>query len=283
MKKKLLDGLIVKQNLIGKSVFSIEDGQNIGTVKDVLVEKGTKQPIFLVADEEWFKGGKVIRGSHVSKIGKDALVVENKEKLMTVNNPEVEDIMSKSICFRGKAVTKDNQQLGEIKEYSIDCNKIECIDLEVVTEPETDKRSYFPVEDITDITEDGVVLKESPPAPVVEESPEIKDQEQNGQSTEKNGEDSGLVPTAESQEGLIEESADTSAIGAHKDLKQILEERQDKFLLGKKADRDITADDGTLIIQKGEVITKEILEEAKKAHKYIVLSFCIKTDLVKKS
>ena len=53
------------------------------------------------------------------------------------------------------------------------------------------------------------------------------------------------------------------------------EERHRRFLLGKKASRDIVADNGTVIVKSGEAITEAVLQKAKMANKFIELSMNI--------
>lgn len=53
------------------------------------------------------------------------------------------------------------------------------------------------------------------------------------------------------------------------------EERHRRFLLGKKAARDIKTDSGVLIVKAGADITEEVLQKAKLANKFIELSMNI--------
>lgn len=53
------------------------------------------------------------------------------------------------------------------------------------------------------------------------------------------------------------------------------EERHRRFLLGKKAARDIVTDNGVVIVKAGADITEEVLQKAKLANKFIELSMNI--------
>ena len=53
------------------------------------------------------------------------------------------------------------------------------------------------------------------------------------------------------------------------------EERHRRFLLGKKASRDIVTDTGVVIVKAGGDITEEVLQKAKLANKFIELSMNI--------
>ena len=59
-------------------------------------------------------------------------------------------------------------------------------------------------------------------------------------------------------------------------VRKVLEEKRDAFLIGRKATKDIMADDGGVIIKAGEEITPEVIEKTKKANKYLFLSFSAK-------
>ena len=53
---------------------------------------------------------------------------------------------------------------------------------------------------------------------------------------------------------------------------KVAEERHRRFLLGKKAARRITTDNGIVIVEAGADITEEVLQKAKLANKFIELS-----------
>ncbi len=62
------------------------------------------------------------------------------------------------------------------------------------------------------------------------------------------------------------------------DLSKIFEERQKKFLLGKKTSRSIEAADGTLIAGEGEIITEDVIARAKTHGKFMELSISVKME-----
>jgi hypothetical protein len=55
----------------------------------------------------------------------------------------------------------------------------------------------------------------------------------------------------------------------------MFEEKQRKYLLGKKASRRIEAESGVVIIEQGEEITEVVLQKAKLAGKFVELSMSI--------
>ena len=66
--------------------------------------------------------------------------------------------------------------------------------------------------------------------------------------------------------------------GAKESLSEIFERRQIKYMLGKKISRDIEGDDGSKIINQGETITEEVIDQAKQHGKFLELSMNIEIE-----
>lgn len=116
-----------------------------------------------------------------------------------------------------------------------------------------------------------------PPPPPVEEVPkkeeeeafwgEVKEEERPPRIEEAEEIKEEKVKIKEEEEVVEEEETG---------VKKVLEEKQDAFLIGKKATKDILADDGSTIIKAGEEITSEVIQKAKEANKYLILNFSAK-------
>ena len=76
-------------------------------------------------------------------------------------------------------------------------------------------------------------------------------------------------------EVAVEDAADDSS---KESLSEIFERRQIKYMLGKKVSRDIESDDGSTIINQGEVITDDVIGKAKKSGKFLELSMNIEIE-----
>jgi uncharacterized protein YrrD len=61
-------------------------------------------------------------------------------------------------------------------------------------------------------------------------------------------------------------------------LSEIFERRQIKYMLGKKVSRDIEADDGSTVINQGEIITDDVIAKAKQNGKFLELSMNIEIE-----
>lgn len=61
-------------------------------------------------------------------------------------------------------------------------------------------------------------------------------------------------------------------------LSEIFERRQIKYMLGKKVSRDIDADDGSTIVNQGEIISDDVIAKAKQSGKFLELSMNIEIE-----
>lgn len=245
------DNLIKRQDIIGLSVFSIEEGKSLGVVRDVALGQGT-MPLFLV-EGDWKKTGKFVKGGDVVKIGRDIIIVESSSKIKLFSEfSDPNELFSKKDDLRGKFLTNfDNEQKGKILDYYVHRDKVEVVALEVMNSgPEPHQ---LPMDKVAEITDDAVVITNLKKEPVPQ-----------GLNMELG------------QDDLDNERRLPTFSNSYRDLRKILEEHHDKFLLGKKVNQDLADNKGNIIIRKGETITKEVVEKAKKAHKYIVLSFITK-------
>lgn len=114
--------------------------------------------------------------------------------------------------------------------------------------------------------------------PVVEEIKEVVNEVQENVEDIKTEE----LPVEKQQKILeqpkVEDSVDIQTDEAAADSIKAMrkfEERQKKFLIGKKATRRIVTDNGTEIINQGEEVTKEIIQKANLAGKFVELSMSV--------
>jgi uncharacterized protein YrrD len=74
------------------------------------------------------------------------------------------------------------------------------------------------------------------------------------------------------------DAADAAADASKESLSEIFERRQIKYMLGKKVSRDIEADDGSTIVNQGEIITDDVIAKAKQSGKFLELSMNIEIE-----
>lgn len=258
-------------DIVGLPVISINEGQELGKVKDLVINPtGGSVAALIIDDGKWYFGAKLLPFSAVSGIGEYAVTVDSSNQIVNVNNaPDLEQLLIADIKVIGaKVLTKDGFIQGKVNEIMVDADgKISCEvedDKGETTNIDSDKILTFgkSVIIVTDKDEVGAkTVVEANPATSVKAAPVLKAQP--SQQTQVHS----AEISAPQNEYEKENAADDSA--------KKFDEKHRKYLLGKKAGKRIETDNGMLIIEQGGEITEEVLQKAKLAGKFVELSMNI--------
>jgi uncharacterized protein YrrD len=253
-------------DIIGLPIISINEGQELGKVKDLVINpNGGVVAALIIDDGKWYFGAKLLPFSAVSGIGEYAVTVDSSNLIVNINNaPDLEQLLIADIKVIGaKVLTKDGFIQGKVNEIVIDnAGKIAC-------EVEDDKGQVSHIDSQKILTFGKNVLivadKDEVGAKSVESKPASSVAAQHIQPQ--------VQPTvhaaapSQQTEPVKEPAQDDSA--------KKFDEKHRKYLLGKKASRRIETDNGMLIIEQGGEITEEVLQKAKLAGKFVELSMNI--------
>lgn len=261
--------------ILGLPVISITEGRELGMSKTLLIDaKNGQVAAITIEDEDWYRGVKLLPYSSVIAIGHDAVTITNSENILTLEDAsDYEAMLDANIRIIGtKAITKSGTINGKVNEIYIGeggkVEKVQIVDPNgVESEIMSDQISIFgkqvtvidpPLgeEKKTDDNVEPAPAEEPAPAP----APEPAAAPEPAPAPEP---EPPKAPEPE-PEKKPESAADKAT-----------EERHRRFLLGKKASRDIVADNGTVIVKAGEAITEAVLQKAKIANKFIELSMNI--------
>lgn len=292
--------------ILGLPIISITEGRELGMSKTLLIDakNGTVAAI-TIEDEDWYRGVKLIPYESVIAIGDDAVTVTNSENILKLDDAgDYETLLDENIRVIGtKAITKSGTIQGNISEVFIgDDGKIEKCEITAPdgtsSEVTSDQISIFGKQ-VTVIDPNGekknkpvkpaapasmpkapeatkteppkeAAKTEAPkqePAPAPEEKPEPK------KETPKAADTVPETPRPQPEAPKTAPAADAAKQAA---ADKATEERHRRFLLGKKATRDIKMDNGIVIVQAGQDITEEVLQKAKLANKFIELSMNVR-------
>ncbi len=260
-------------------VMSITEGKELGLVKELLIDAAAGKVAALVIDDgKWYFGAKLIPYSAIIGIGESLITVDNSNLIVPVNDsPEFQKLLTANVKVIGaKVITKSGNLQGTVQEITID-------DTGKITECE--------------IKEPAGEIYSIPAHRIITFSPEIvfvTDDEQNSQekstaTTEAAATSPGPVPSPAAEPAGIEfkpfspaETIETTPAepgagesASPEDFGKIFDEKQRKFLLGKKASRKIETDNGVLIVEQGEEITEEVLQKAKLVGKFVELTMSV--------
>lgn len=110
--------------VIGKKILTEESGEQIDTVKDIIYDPTQhKVRALLVKEGGWFSDAKIIPMDEVNSIGKDAVMVSNKDVIRDAS--EISDRISHiakddTYLTKTKIVTQEGNELGEVSDIVFD-------------------------------------------------------------------------------------------------------------------------------------------------------------------
>lgn len=117
----------------------------------------------------------------------------------------------------------------------------------------------------------------APAAPKAEPAPAVKEEPKKEAPKAEEPKATPAKPAAPAPKKEAPKAAAPAADAAKQAAAdKATEERHRRFLLGKKATRDIKMDNGIVIVQAGQDITEEVLQKAKLANKFIELSMNVR-------
>ena len=265
--------------IIGLPVISIDEGRELGIIRGVVINPAAKEVIaLLIEDDKWFLGAKTFPFSAISGIGQSAVTIEKSESVTSVlDSSDLLNLLASDVKIIGsKILTKTGQFQGKIIDIILDeQGKIITFDVEDINGKMTTISSEQVVtfgKEVT-ITNDvsqpdipmaipmaiphtNVILAATTTKPVITAS----------------------EPTLEAQQQQpIEPKIKVTPIKeqATNETAKKFDDRQKKYLLGKRANRRIETDNGTVIVEQNGDITEEIIQKAKLSGKFVELSMSL--------
>lgn len=284
-------------HILGLPIISITEGKELGISKSLVIDAAKGMITALVIeDEDWYRGVKILPYTSVIAIGDDAITITSSESILSVDEAtEFEPLLTANIkVIETKAITKAGSIHGIVNEIIVDDNgriaKCEITTPEnEVTEVSAEQVSVFGKQvTIIDsevpernLTTSQKAVKTPLAAPEVKpELPVVETPKVEVKPTEEKVETPKVEvkPTEEKVEEThktAEPTADPKAAAAKQQSDKVADDRHRRFLLGKKASRRITTDNGIVIVEAGADITEEVLQKAKLANKFVELSMNI--------
>ena len=243
--------------ILGLPVISITEGSELGRVKCLVINslKGAVVAM-IIEDDHWYKvGAKLVPFTAIIGVGDNAVTIENSSSVVSIaDNHDIEKLLDANVKIIGaKVLTKRGSFQGCVTEYSLDQSGIigSC-----QIEGPTGEIAQIQGQRILTFGK-GIII--------------ISDDESSVTSRLSVGLSPVITP-------IIAQPVDdvTLAVVERSDNSvKKFEDKQRTYLLGKKVTRRIETDNGVLIIEKGEEITKEVIEKAQHAGKFVELSMNI--------
>ncbi len=259
--------------ILGLPIISITEGRELGISKSLLMDAANgRVSALIIEDEDWYRGVKLLPYESVIAIGDDAITIISSENILKLNEAtEYEPLLDANVrVIDTKAITKSGSIQGKVTEIFIDddgriakceINSEHPENAGEVKEITADQVSIFGKQ-VTII--DSKVPEKGAKLIGTEKKTEFnKIEAKPTEKAESSASTESVAPTiSEPEAEPAKSSADNKAA----------EERHRRFLLGKKAGRRITTDNGIVIVEAGADITEEVLQKAKLANKFVELS-----------
>lgn len=249
--------------IIGLPVISIIEGTELGTVKSLLINPADGSVTILIDDAKWYWGAKFLPLAAVTGLGQYAITIENSDAILTLADaPEVEQLIVADLKVIGtKVLTRNGLIQGKVTEILIDnSGKIVACEIEDIngetTSIEAQQILTFGKDVLIVSDENDIAIKKPVTTQVI---PSI--------------ETSPVIPavTSNSKSSVAVEQ-DNVRLSINDDSAKKFDEKNRKYLLGKKASRRIETDNGLLIVEEGGEITEEVLQKAKLTGSFVELS-----------
>ena len=278
------------QQIIGLPVVSIFDGNEIGKVKNVIINasKGTIDFFEIDSGIRELAGG-VIPAERVLGIGEYALTIQQPDDISDiVKIPAAIELMQKNITVRGtRVLTRRGSLLGETGDIYINENDYNITGVDFIPADSESGSGIIPRSSIITFGKNLLVVQddfidkliEAPNAietalddekkniEEIDSDDEIYkiDDSEPGENTGDLGDlnITGEVPQINTENQQSEEKPLSAA--------DIFEQRQKQYLAGKKLTKPIYDSQGAMIANAGEVITEQIIQKAKENGKLIEL------------
>ncbi|MGI6777939.1 MAG: PRC-barrel domain-containing protein [Acetivibrionales bacterium] len=285
------------QDILGLPIISISTGEEVGKVKNILINGDRGAIDYIVVDTgNQIYSARVIPTKRVLGIGENALTIENESSISDISKvSEAVELIQKEIKVKGaKVLTKKGNLIGEIGDICIDeDNFCRITALEHITDISHGKSRLIPREKVITFGRNLVIVENDFQNFLLDNIEGISissDQEKNdvtnaqipyvfddAETHSENG-FAHLIQEQENEEvqeeipeqPVLEQS--TKELENEKDeAVNLFEQRQRQYLIGRRATKTITDKNGNVIVNEGMIINDEIINEAKKNDKIIEL------------
>lgn len=274
------------QQIIGLPIISISNGNEVGKIKNIIIneEKGAID-YFVVDSGVQVYSTRVIPTENVLGIGEYALTILNADVIQDISKiPTAIDMLQKNITVKGtKVLTKKGSLIGETGDIYVNTDA-ECTitGIEYIADITLKKIRIIPRNAIITYGKNLTVVEDNVLDFLLDTAGELESDsngfEKKNSTLQPN---LGIEPAvAAIPEAVIDnmhiefETAQGQNVepeSQRSNTADLFEERQKRYLIGKKAAKTILDATGQVIVHAGEVITESMIDIAKANNKLVEL------------
>lgn len=114
--------MVKASEVVGRAVVVREGGQEVGKIKDVVVDSNGKQVIGFVVSEGLMSSAKVAPWAALQAIGPDSVVLNAASSVVKASEaPDIKSVLDKKLDIRGLQIqTTEGKELGKIEDFRFD-------------------------------------------------------------------------------------------------------------------------------------------------------------------
>lgn len=283
-------------DLYQKPIICIATGKQIGDIKEVIFNNETGSIEFLAIDGKYpLLGARVIAKQNILSIGENAITIQSEQSVEDINsNSRAVELVKKGIEIPStRVITNKGKFVGKTGEVYIDEDSCEVIAFEFIPDLQPDTIKVMPKSCIMTISRELIIVNENIEELLVDnvelldikkqvtlvkeketahahkatqekKAPESKPQEQVKEEVREE-----VKEEIEPQVSAPVEDENKPEEEASEEKGSLFEQRQKKFLIGRKATKTVYDTLGNIIVKDDEEITEQIVDVAKQHGKLI--------------
>jgi uncharacterized protein YrrD len=114
--------MLKASDVIGRQITVREGGQEIGKIKDLVIDPAGREVIGIVLSDGMFGGSRVASWKAVQAFGPDSVVIDIPGSVVkAAAAPEIKAVLDKKTSIKGlKLLTTKGKELGKITDFSFD-------------------------------------------------------------------------------------------------------------------------------------------------------------------
>lgn len=263
--------LVRAGTLPGRLVVILQDGAVLGICRRAVEDPFTGRVLgFAFEDDEWYEGPKFVPQRAIAGYGENALLLDDRSQLLQLHQAaEIRLILKQRETLLEKHVmTEGGRYLGEIFDYDFDRDGTTVhyyLHRYLAGEPGC---ALVPAERTRRVGKSLVLVAEGQLIPT-EVQPGVRAPWEAVRAPR-------IPPTLKTLEQLrpprpAAEISPPEPVAADS-LTERFQQRQYAYLIGRRCERDIRGDDGTLVISKGQCIDEQVLTLAQATGKFMELA-----------
>ena len=284
------------QQIIGLPIISISDGNEVGKVKNIVLNADNGTIDYFVVDSGiQVLSTRVIPTSNVLGIGEYAMTVLNPEAISDISKiPSAIDLLQKNITVKGtKVLTKKGSLIGETGDIFVDVeDNCSIVGIEYIADITQKKVRLIPRSSVITFGKTLLVVEDDVQAKLLDDPSDLSENSTT-EIQKKNNEDISIsineeynavakeeapknpvmddIFALDQKQQASEQLTEEQKPEVKSSAAELFEERQRQYLRGRKSTKNIADNHGMIIIKVGETITDQAIERAKGAGKLVEL------------